>query len=171
MTDATDCVVLASASESTCDLTCSHPCVGFGMFAFCCPVHMRRAAPCPLPVTMPNLSSSYPFPGMLMTGGCHGATGITVMDSRLMLIRPPVAVLASPGLPFSLHAAAACGRQPTSVSALFSRPARGPHVWRHGSRPSPSAHAGQDLNARGRDAGPAGIKGQPCGNKGTALRE
>ena len=64
------------------------------MFAFCCPVHMRRAAPCPLPVTMPKLSSSYLFPGMLMTGGCYGATGITVMDSRLILIRPTAAVLA-----------------------------------------------------------------------------
>ena len=60
------------ASASTCDLSFSRPCVGFGMFAFCCPVHMRRAAPCPLPVTMPKLSSSYLFPGMLMTGGCHG---------------------------------------------------------------------------------------------------
>ena len=32
-----------------------------------------------------------------------------------------------------MHAAAACGLQPTSVSALSSR-ATGPHVWRHRSR-------------------------------------
>jgi len=35
-------------------------------------------------------------PGMLMTDGCHGATGThtVIIDSQLMLIRPPVAVLA-----------------------------------------------------------------------------
>ena len=63
--------------------------------------HMRRAAPgAPLATgidesddanIIPELSS----PGMLMTGGCHGAAGITVIDSRLRLIRSPVAVVAS----------------------------------------------------------------------------
>ena len=95
MTDETGCVVLASAS--TCDLSFSRPCVGFGMFAFCSP--WRYAARCPVPLAsddaeiIPELSS----PGMLMTDGCHGAAGITVIDTRLRLIRSPVqvAVLAS----------------------------------------------------------------------------
>ncbi len=117
---------------------------------------------------IPELSS----PGMLMTDGCHGAAGITVIDSRLMLIRSPVqvAVLASGCLSACTLHAAACGQQPTSVSALVIF--AGPHAWRHGSRPSPSAQAGQELNgARGCCANPAGKKGQPCGSKWTALRE
>ena len=51
-----------------------------------------------MPVMMPSLHRSCFFPGMLMTDGCHGATGlalgITVIDSQLILIRPPDAVLA-----------------------------------------------------------------------------
>ena len=35
-----------------------------------------------------------PSPGMLMTDGTHSATGITVIDGRLILLRPPVAVVA-----------------------------------------------------------------------------
>ena len=81
---------------------------------------------------------------MLMTGGCHGATGITVMDSRLMLIRPQVAVLASPGLPFSLHAAAACGRQPTSVSALG---------WYQAALPAPACQLSASTASAVGDAG------------------
>jgi hypothetical protein len=37
------------ASASTCDLTFSRPCVGFGMFAFCCP-QCPYAARCPVPI-------------------------------------------------------------------------------------------------------------------------
>jgi hypothetical protein len=98
MTDATGCVVLASAS------TCNLPSparglpVGFGTFAFCslCPY----AARCPVPVATDDaeLTPELFFHGMLMTDGCDGATGltlgITVIDSQLILIRPPVAVLA-----------------------------------------------------------------------------
>ncbi len=53
------------------------------------------------------------------------ATGSTVMDSRLILIRPPPVCGPglSPGLLFSLHAAVAGGLQPTSVSAPLSRAA------------------------------------------------
>jgi hypothetical protein len=101
---------------------------------------------------IPKLSS----PGMLsdesvMTDGCHGAAGITVIDSRLMLIRPPVAVLASGCLSACTPLRPAGGQQPTSVSAqdlaLSWHIVAGPHAWRHGSRPSPSAQAGQELNA------------------------
>ena len=45
-----------------------------------------------MPVTMPSLHRSCFFPGMLMTDGCHGATGlalgITVIDSQLILTGP-----------------------------------------------------------------------------------
>jgi hypothetical protein len=109
-----------------------------------------------------------------MTDGCHGATGITVIDSRLMLasVRPPqaVTVLASE----SGYLSACTPRRPARATADLSKRTivAGPHAWRHGSRPSPSAQAGEELNARGAArASPAGIKGQPCGNKGTALRE
>ena len=104
---------------------------------------------------------------MLMTDGCHGATRITVIDSRLMLVRPPVTVLASGYL------SACTPRRPARATADLSKRTivAGPHAWRHGSRPSPSAQAGQELNARGARASPAGIKGGPCGNKGKALRE
>ena len=72
--------------------------MGFGTFAFCslCPY----AARCPVPVASDDaeLTPELFFHGMLMTDGCDGATGltlgITVIDSQLILIRPPVAVLA-----------------------------------------------------------------------------
>ncbi len=153
---------------------------------------------------IPGLSSPG---GTLMTDGCHGAsaTGITVIDSRLILrvIRlgpgPPRAcsnfkgaVVARPratsqltrrgGLRLRRPGATADSDRDLSKHTIVA----GPHAcqWRHGSRPSPSAQAGQELNtARGRCASPAGkkdspaagIKGQPrsrrhcqpCGNKGT----
>ena len=97
MTDATGCVVLASAS--TCDLSFSRPCVGFGMFAFCspCPYACAAAAVCcPVPAASDDavLIPGLPSLGMLMTDGTHSATGITVIDGRLILLRPPVAVVA-----------------------------------------------------------------------------
>ena len=69
---------------------------GFGMFAFCSPC--PYAARCPVAVVsgddelIPELSS----PGMLMKDGCHWRPEHTLssdgIDSRLMLIRPPVPV-------------------------------------------------------------------------------
>jgi len=123
MTDATGCVVLASAS------TCNLPSPARGLVSArshsAASVHMRRAAPCPLPVTTPSLHPSCFFHGMLMRGGCDGATGltlgITVIDSQLIRGHQAPCCGPGPGVPFSLHAAAACGLQPTSVSALSSR--------------------------------------------------
>jgi hypothetical protein len=108
---------------------------------------------------IPELSS----PGMLMTDGCHGAAGITCGHRQSAHAHQVPCSSCGPGLglPLSLHAAAACGQQPTSVSALVIF--AGPHAWRHGSRPSPSAQAGQELNgARGCCASPAGIWTAPC---------
>ena len=132
------------------------------------PVHMH-AARCPVPAASDDvvLIPELPSPGMLMTDGTHGATGITVIDGRLILLRPPVAVVTPPGVTFSLHAAAACGLQPTSVSALSSR-ATGPHVWRHRSRPSPTAlaAAGPDSacgpDIAGFQPGNAGLSPEDC---------
>ena len=121
---------MASASESTCDLTRSHPCVVSAyMFAFCCPVHMRRAAPRQLPVPMPKLIPELSSPGMLMKDGCHWrhvATGThTVIRWHRQSAHAHQAPCCGPGplVPFSLHAAVAGGLQPTSVSAPSSRAA------------------------------------------------
>ena len=59
------------------------------------PVHMH-AARCPVPAASDDvvLIPELPSPGMLMTDGTHSATGITVIDGRLILLRPPVAVVA-----------------------------------------------------------------------------
>jgi len=123
-------------------LTFSRPRVGFGMFAFCSPCPCACSA---LPRarcqrrcrTNPRAAFSWHADDGRHSR-CNTATGITVIDGRLILIRPCYG--RDPGVPFSLHAAAACGLQPTSVSALSSR-ATGPHVWRHRSRPSPTARA------------------------------
>ena len=60
-----------------------------------------HAARCPAPAASDDvvLIPELPSPGMLMTDGTHGATGITVIDGRLILLRPPqaVAVVAPPG--------------------------------------------------------------------------
>ena len=55
-----------------------------------------HAARCPVPAASDDvvLIPELPSPGMLMTDGTHGATGITVIDGRLILLRPPVAVVA-----------------------------------------------------------------------------
>ena len=142
------------------------------MFAFrspCPDAGAVAAARCPVPAASDDavLIPELPSPGMLMTDGTHSATGITVIDGRLILLRPPVAVVAPDPVLFSLHAAAACGLQPTSVSALSSR-ATGPHVWRHRSRPSPTARAaagpdsawGPDI--AGFQPGNAGLSPEDC---------
>ena len=77
----------------------SRPRVGFGMFAFRSPCPYAcavAAACCPVPAASDDavLIPELPSPGMLMTDGTHGATGITVIDGRLILLRPPVAVVA-----------------------------------------------------------------------------
>jgi hypothetical protein len=90
-----------------------------------CPYAARR--PVPIASTNAEVILGLSSPGMLMTDGCHwrhGATGThtVIIDSRLMLIMPPCA---GPGrlAPCSLHAAAAGGLPPTSVSAPSSRAA------------------------------------------------
>ena len=67
---------------------------------------------------------------MLMTDGCHGATGThaVIIDSRLMLIRP---LLRS--WPISaLQLARRGGRRATAdLSKRTIIAGCGPHVWRH----------------------------------------
>ena len=95
--------------------------VGFGTFAFCslCPY----AARCPVPVASDDaeLTPELFFHGMLMTDGCDGTR--TRNHGHRQSAHPHQAPCCGPGpgVPFSLHAAAACGLQPTSVSALSSR--------------------------------------------------
>ncbi len=120
-------------------------------------------------VTMPKLSPSYLLLALacqlvLMTDGCHGAAGITVIDSRLTgrLIRSRVAVLAS-GCLSACTPLRPAGNSRGRGGDLSKRTIfPGPHAWRYGSRPSPSAQAGQELNAaRGCCVSPsAGIKGR-----------
>ena len=129
---------LLGSSASTCDLLVtssfnlkfSRPppaaCVGFGMFAFCSP-WPPYAAHCPVPLAsddaeiIPELSS----PGMLMTSGRLSRCGRNHGHRQSALAHqvPCSTACCGPGLglPLSLHAAAACGQQPTSVSALSSR--------------------------------------------------
>jgi hypothetical protein len=117
------------------------PVRGFGMFAFCCPVHMRRAAPRPLPVPVPKLSPSYLLLAcMLMTDGCHCqcqwrpshvATGThtAIVDSWLMIIRP---LLRS--WPISALQLARRGGRRRATADLSKRiiiAGCGPHVLRH----------------------------------------
>ena len=171
MTDATGCVVFkVLASASTCDLTFSRPCVGFGMFAFCSPC--PYAARCPVPVASDDADL---IPELIFSW--HADDGRLSWCDRNhghgQSAHAHQAPCCGPGQPRVAFQLARRGglRATADLSKRTIVAARGPHVWRHGSRPSPSAHAGQDLNARGRDAGPAGIKRQSCGNKGTALRE
>ena len=125
MTDATGCVVLASAS------TCNLPSparglpVGFGTFAFCslCPY----AARCPVPVAsddadlIPELIFSWHADDGQLSwcdrNHGHGQSAHTHQAA------PCCGPGLSPGLLFSLHAAVAGGLQPTSVSAPSSRAA------------------------------------------------
>ncbi len=149
----------------------------FRHVAFCSPCPYAISACSALPPAVPAASDDVelipelPSPGMLMTDDTHGATGTTVIDGRLILLRPPVAVVAprrrGHRVPFSLHTAAACRLQPTSVSALSSR-ATGPHVWRHRSRPSPTALAAAGLDSAcgpdiaGFQPGNAGLSPEDC---------
>ena len=104
---------------------------------------------------IPELSS----PGMLMTDGCHGAAGITVIDSRLRLIRPPVAVLGSgcrsACTPLRLRATADLSKHTIVAGPCLAAriPAIAVGAGRAGAKCRP------------------GLLRQPCGNKRTALRE
>jgi hypothetical protein len=108
-----------------------------------------------------------PSPGMLMTDGTQSATGITVIDGRLILLRPPVAVVA-PG-PRAFQLARRGGLRATAdLSKRTIVAGTGPHVWRHRSRPSPTARAaagpdsacGPDI--AGFQPGNAGLSPEDC---------
>ncbi len=154
---------------------------------------------CPVPLAsddaaeiIPELSS----PGMLMTDGCHGAHGRN-HGHRLSASahQVPSGCCGGPGLAASgsgpqvashwqpaRRCGPACGQQPTSVSTHIVRsPSRGPACLA-ARIPAIAVGAGRaGLGAkcrpgllrqpcRGNKDGPAGIKGQPCGNKRHSLR-
>ena len=89
-----------------------------------CPYAARR--PVPIASTNAEVILGLSFPGMLMTDGCHGATGThTAIHHHRQSAHAHQAPCCGPGrlAPCSLHAAVAGGRQPTSVSAPSSRAA------------------------------------------------
>ena len=146
------------------------PRVGFGMFAFRspCPYACAAAAACcPVPAASDDavLIPELPSPGMPMTR--HSRCNRNHGHRRSADAHQAPCCGRGPGVTFCLHAVAACGLQPTSVSALSSR-ATGPDVWRHRSRPSPTARAaaGSDSacgpDIAGFQPGNAGLSPEDC---------
>ena len=84
-----------------------------------------------------ELIPELPSPGMLMTDDTHGATGTTVIDGRLILLRHPVAVVAPPGV----TGVALPGPDPPYAGS--TEPPMGCKL--HFSLP-PAARASRDLN-------------------------
>ena len=130
MTDARVCVVLASASESTCDLTRSHPCV----VSACSHSAALSICGAPLRAHCQYQCRSYPRAifswhaddGRVSLASrcdrnthCHSSSSTVGSCSSGPLLRS----WPDPGLLFSLHAAVAGGLQPTLVSAPSSRAA------------------------------------------------
>ena len=86
-----------------------------------CPYAARRSVP--IASTNAEVILGLSSPGMLMTDGCHGATGTRCHHRQSAHAHQ--APCGGPGqlAPCSLHAAVAGGLQPTSVSAPSSRAA------------------------------------------------
>ena len=100
------------------------PRVGFGMFAFRspCPYACAAAAACcPVPAASDDavLIPELPSPGMPMTR--HSRCNRNHGHRRSADAHQAPCCGRGPGVTFCLHAVAACGLQPTSVSALSSR--------------------------------------------------